>query len=344
VNQKFDVVIGNPPYQEESDGGATHGKPIYHLFMTAAFGVGKKVVLITPARFLFDAGYTPKAWNKKMLDDPHLSVAHYEDNSDDLFPGTDIKGGIAVTYRDTETTKGPIGTFTRYPEIDAIVEKVGSQADEFLDKHITSSRSYGYTSKMHEENPDLAKVMSAGETSKVNTRTLEQLSVIYHSEEPADGFEYVQMLGLVEGVRVFRWIRRDYVTGPESFEKYKVAVPAANGSGRFGDVMSTPLVLGPKVAVTQTFITIGSFGKRSEADACLKYVKSKFTRALLGALKVTQHNPARVWRHIPLQEFSRGSDIDWGKPVPEVDQQLYDKYGLTSAEASFIEANVESME
>ena len=100
MSKKFDVVIGNPPYQEEAQGGGTRDTPVYHLFMDAAYEVGKKAVLITPARFLFNAGFTPKAWNEKMLADPHLTVPHYVPNSDDLFPGTTIKGGIAVTYRD----------------------------------------------------------------------------------------------------------------------------------------------------------------------------------------------------------------------------------------------------
>lgn len=77
MSKKFDVVIGNPPYQEEAKGAGTRDTPVYHLFMDAAYEVGKKAVLITPARFLFNAGFTPKAWNKKMLADPHLSVPVY---------------------------------------------------------------------------------------------------------------------------------------------------------------------------------------------------------------------------------------------------------------------------
>ena len=73
MTRKFDVVIGNPPYQEEATGTATHSMPVYHRFMEAAYEVGQKAVLITPARFLFNAGYTPKEWNRKMLNDPHLS-------------------------------------------------------------------------------------------------------------------------------------------------------------------------------------------------------------------------------------------------------------------------------
>src|SRR6476659_1432188 len=100
MGKRFDVVIGNPPYQAEATGGGTRDTPIYHLFMDAAYELGTKAVLITPARFLFNDGFTPKACNAMMLADSHLSVPIYVPNSDDLFPGTEIMGGIAVTYRD----------------------------------------------------------------------------------------------------------------------------------------------------------------------------------------------------------------------------------------------------
>jgi hypothetical protein len=93
----------------------------------------------------------------------------------------------------------------------------------------------------------------------------------------------------------------------------------------------------------KTFITIGTFSEQSEADACLKYVKSKFTRAMLGVLKITQHNPAKVWKYVPLQDFTNASDIDWSKPIPEIDQQLYSKYKFDADEIAFIELHIKPM-
>lgn len=342
--KKFDVVIGNPPYQEEAVGDATHAMPIYHQFMEAAYGLGLKVVLITPARFLFNAGYTPKAWNERMLSDPHLTVPHYEPNSDTIFPGTDIKGGIAVTYRDSERVFGPIETFTKFTELNDIVHKVHVEHGGSLASLITSSRSYAYTDAMHQAHPTAAATMAKGEQYKINTKTFELLPFLYAEDRPSDGADYIQVLGLIKNKRFFRWIRSDYVTGPESFRTHKVILPAANGSGRLGEVLSSPLVGDPEVAVTQSFITIGSFPERSEAEACLKYVKTKFARALLGVLKITQHNPAKVWKHVPLQDFTAGSDIDWTKSVAEIDQQLYAKYALTPEDITFIESHVKPME
>ena len=98
----FDYVIGNPPYQEEftSEGNKTYAAPVYNLFMDATNEVSEKVELIHPARFLFNAGSTPKAWNQKMLNDEHFKVLHYEQDSSKVFSNTDIKGGVAITYHD----------------------------------------------------------------------------------------------------------------------------------------------------------------------------------------------------------------------------------------------------
>lgn len=343
MSKKFDVVIGNPPYQDEATGEATHNMPIYHRFMEAAYEVGSKVVLITPARFLFNAGYTPKAWNEKMLSDPHLTVPVYVPNSDTLFPGTGIEGGIAVTYRDETRSGEPIGTFAKYEELNGILHKVAAVHADSLSTIITSSRSYRYTERMHADHPELAATMSVGEHYKVNTRTFEQLAVLYTTDEPLNGESYVRVLGLVGRTRSYRWIRSQFITGPASFTAYKVAVPKANGSRDLGGI-GKPLVLEPNVAVTQSFITIGSFADSSEANACLAYVKSKFARTMLGVLKITQDNPAKVWKHVPLQDFTSASDIDWSKSIPQIDQQLYAKYELAADEIAFIESRVKPME
>lgn len=344
MGKKFDVVIGNPPYQEEAQGAGTRDTPVYHKFMDAAYEVGKKAILITPARFLFNAGFTPKAWNEKMLADKRLSVPHYVPNSDELFPGTDIKGGIAVTYWDEEHDGEPIVTFTSYPELNTILHKVLAKHGPSIEKTVSSGRAYAYTQTMHDENSKASAKMSSDAQFRVSTNAFDQLPFLYHSESPAGNQEYVRVYGLAGRTRAYRWIRSEYLTGPKSFGAYKVVLPAANGSGTLGEVLSTPVVIGPQVAVTQTFITIGCFDDEATADFCLKYVKSKFARALLGVLKITQHNPAKVWKYVPLQDFTSGSDIDWSKPIPEIDQQLYSKYGLDSNEIAFIEAQVKPME
>ena len=348
MTRKFDVVIGNPPYQAEAQGSGTRDTPVYHLFMDAAYEVGTKAVLITPARFLFNAGFTPKAWNAKMLADPHLTVPHYVPNSNELFPDTVINGGIAVTYRDADRVGEPIGTFTHYPELNTIVHKIVETGTASLETGITSSRSYRYTSKLYDDYPEARAMRPEGNASLVSTNAFDQFSFLYHGEKPQDGKEYVRVLGLDGKKRAQRWIRSDYMRGPESFGKFKVVAPASRGHlGKFGDepalILGEPLLGEPDVAVTQTFITIGSFDKETEATACLKYVKTRFVRTLLGVLKVTQHNPAKVWKYVPTQDFTDASDIHWTKSVGELDAELYAKYGLDEAEVRFIEDHVKPL-
>ena len=342
--KKFDVVIGNPPYQEEATGEATNQMPIYHLFMDAAHEVGHKCVLTTPARFLFNAGYTPKAWNAKMLADPHLTVPFYTPNSDQLFPGTGIKAGVAVTYRDSSRTGGPIGTFSKHPEVNGIVQRLAAIGTEPLTTiGITNDRVYRYTQTLHDQHPELSVLMSAGNQFKIDSKAFSRLKSIFLPNKPEDSDEYVVVLGLYEKKRAFRWIRKEYITGPSALSKYKVALPKANGSGNFGEALAPPVVLGPASAVSGTFITIGAFDTKEAADACLKYLKTKFARAMLGVLKVTQDNLARVWSHVPNQDFTASSDIDWSQGIPQIDQQLYAKYRLSADEADFIERAVKPM-
>lgn len=120
-------------------------------------------------------------------------------------------------------------------------------------------------------------------------------------------------------------------------------MPAANGSGAIGEVLSTPLIGEPLIGNTQTFISFGRFDTALEACNCLKYIKSKFCRTLLGTLKITQSNNRETWANVPLQDFTSNSDIDWTKSIPEIDQQLYKKYGLSQKEIDFIETHVKEM-
>lgn len=106
-------------------------------------------------------------------------------------------------------------------------------------------------------------------------------------------------------------------------------------------VLGTSVVGEPNVGATQTFITIGAFDTREEAENACKYVQTKFARALLSILKCTQHNAPATWAKVPLQDFTASSDIDWSRPIWEVVEQLYRKYGLIDAEIDFIESHIE---
>lgn len=345
---KFDVVIGNPPYQEEATGEGTQTPPIYHRFMEEAYKIATRVSFITPARFLYDAGATPKAWNRKMLEDKHLKVEYYEQDSSRVFPNTSIIGGVAVTYRDADADFGAIGTFTAFPELNSILSKVAQKNERSFGRIIYNRGAYRYTEKFDSDFPGERARIQGDNEYRVQTHAFDRLGTVFFDSKPDDRNEYIRLLGLENTKRVYRWVRRDYVSEHESLEKYKVFISKSNGaSGTLSDtaarMISTPLLGTPLVGTTETFLTIGSFDDRDEAEAVLKYVRSKFARALLGVLKVTQDNTSGKWKYVPLQDFTTASDIDWTQPISKIDQQLYKKYGLNENEIEFIESHVKEM-
>ncbi|MCK9181248.1 MAG: restriction endonuclease, partial [Bacteroides sp.] len=105
----------------------------------------------------------------------------------------------------------------------------------------------------------------------------------------------------------------------------------------------TPLLGEPMQICTETFLRLGSFETKSEAESVLKYYKTKFFRVMVGILKTTQHSTT-TFRFVPLQDFTQNSDIDWSKTISEIDQQLYKKYNLTEEEIAFIEEEVQPMD
>ncbi len=339
---KFDFIIGNPPYQDEIVGDQkSFAPPIYHLFMDEAYKVADCVELIHPARFLFNAGGTSKAWNEKMLADPHLKVLFHKQNSSDVFPNTDIKGGVAITYHDVRRNFGAIEIYTAFEELNSILHKVKSCVDFLSFSTIIYNRGlYRFSKKIYEE---YSAEMMKFTDSRVGSSSFERLPSLFSEEKPVDGNEYIQIYGLLRGTRVYRWFRKDYIKNVDNLNKFKVFVPKANGSGALGEVLSTPVIGQPVIGHTETFLSIGCFETEYEAEACLKYIKSRFARAMLGVLKITQDNSAEKWKYVPLQDFTPASDIDWSKSVAEIDEQLYAKYGLDDAEIAFIESHVKEM-
>ena len=341
IGMKFDAVVGNPPYQEEAVGTSTKDLPIYSSFYDLAKSVASVYTLISPARFLFNAGGTNKKWNQGMLNDEHLRVLFYEQKSENIFPNTDIKGGVAVLYRNSNQNFGAIGTFTSFEELNSIILKVANLTERTLAEIVANRGQYRYSDKIYDDYP--AEMMRISDR-RIASNAVYNLPDLFTDEKPDDGNEYIQIYARVDNDRGYRWFKRDYLSEPNTFEKYKVILPKANGSGAIGEVLSTPLIGEPLIGVTETFITIGAFDDETEAENCLKYIKSKFARTMLGVLKVTQDNPREKWARVPLQDFTLQSDIDWTQSIPNIDRQLYIKYGLDDKEITFIEEKVKAMD
>lgn len=344
LNMKFDVVIGNPPYQEEAE-IRSEQPPVYHHFMENAYKLADKVCFITPARFLFNVGGTPKRWNEKMLNDNHLKVELFEQKSENIFPGTDIKGGVAITYRDANRDFGKIGTFTHFDELNSITNKVLLKSKESLSDIYCSNTAYKYSPLFFSENPGFENRVSGGSKRYMASSVFEKFPEVFLKQPEEDGREYMKIIGRKNNRRMTLFFNKRYINPPENFYKFKVMLPGSNGSGAIGEVLSTPLVGEPLVGHTETFISFGNFETREEAENLLKYIKTKFARTMLGVRKVTQGNKnTYVWGLVPLQNFTNNSDIDWNKSIAQIDQQLYRKYGLNDQEIAFIEEKVREME
>lgn len=340
---KFDFVIGNPPYQDEAVGEQkTFTPPVYNLFLNEAYKVSDRVLMIHPARFLFNAGSTPKAWNKKMLSDPHLKVVFYEQDSSKIFASTDIKGGLAISYRDATKNFGAIEVYTHFAELNQIKQKVIPLSGEHSLTDIIHVQNRFNLDALYSDYPEYRIIIgSNGKDKRFRNNIFEKIP-LFSDEKKHDSD--VPVFGILKNKRVWRYLPIKYLElSHPNFEKYKVLVPRANGSGAIGEVLSTPLIGEPLIGYTQSFIGIGSFDTEYEAVAAMKYVKSKFARCLLGILKITQDNDREVWRCVPLQDFTPASDIDWSASIADIDRQLYRKYGLTEEEIAFIESKVKEM-
>ena len=341
MGKKFYAVIGNPPYQETVEGSSD--RPIYNYFMDEAYRVSERTELITPARFLFNAGKTPKDWNRKMLDDPHLKVVDYQQKSCSVFPNTDIKGGVAVTYRDYSTEFGSIGVFSAFSELRGLQKKINPHLLRGCLTDIFYLQNRFDLQALYTDFPEAREQISSdGRERRIVTSSFNKLPVFTECQVSNDSIKILGLAGANQ--RVYKWIKASYVEDNGNLKAWKVVLPKANGSGAIGEVLSTPLIGEPLIGYTQSFLGVGSFSTEAEALSCMKYIKSKFVRALLGILKITQDNPPEKWKFVPLQDFTSNSDIDWSQSVADIDRQLYAKYGLDDEEIQFIESHVKEMD
>ena len=365
-NMKFDAVVGNPPYDETKTNNRK--TPIYPYFYDSAFKIADKATLITPARFLFNAGLTSKQWNNKMLNDEHIKVIYYEDNASKVFSNTDIKGGVAVVYRDKNLNYGPIGQFIKNNKIRSLYSSIikfkfvsfseiiiGGRSDFLMNKNFhktypnaKSDLLLAIQEAARKKRNNVPTSLAPGSDNEIVTSTLDILSYAFLPKKPVNHNDYYEVMGVIKNKRVSGWVKREYLTTRRpkrnNIEHYKVFIPKSMGSGKFGEIISEPIAANPGVTSTPTFLRVGMFETALEADNCAKYFYTKFLRAMLGIKKVTQDNAVPVWKYIPVQDFTNNSDIDWSKSIAEIDKQLYSKYNLSKEEIDFIEEKVKPMD
>lgn len=339
--KKFDFVIGNPPYQENIEERGEQ-PPIYNLIYDEAIKISNYVCLITPARFLFDAGKTPAAWNKKMLNSKHFKVLMYEPESRVIFPSTDIKGGVSISSWNNKEFTQPVVFFIPNEILREVLNKVLEKSDSYFSDIIFSNTSYKYSKLFYSENPDFEGRVSGGSKRYLSSSCFDKFPEAFKERKDKDT---IKIIGRKNNERSSLYIKERYINPPENFKNYKLVLPSSNGSGTFGEVVTSPFVGIPNEGYTETFVSFGNFINKDEAENSLKYIKTKLARAMLNTKKVTQGNKsAKVWDHVPIQDFTNKSDIDWSKSIPEIDRQLYAKYNLSQEEIDFIEKNVKEME
>jgi site-specific DNA-methyltransferase (adenine-specific) len=320
AEMKFDVVVGNPPYQLSS--GDTSASPIYQLFVEQAFRLKPRYVsMIIPSRW-FAGGKGLDAFRERMLASTHFrNLVDFPDAAD-IFPGVQIKGGVCYFLWDA-TYDGPCEVITvqngvpgapahrllgahgdifiRFNEALSILERVTSQGEPNMEPLISSQTPFGlYTNftDFHESKKpnDIALYMNAGQ----------------------------------------KWVDRSMITkNTDWVQWHKVLLPKA-GPGNDGYphmILSQPVVVAPDSACTQTYLVIGPLASQTESENLATYLRTRFARFLIALRKNTQDIRPSIFSYVPA--------LDWS--VRWTDEALYKRYGITPDEQAFIASIVREM-
>lgn len=368
-DMKFDVIIGNPPYQLNDNGKRVAGaganasaSPLYHKFINLARSLRPDYLsMIVPSRWMV-SGKGLGAFREDLLADHRMRVLHDFPNDKEVFPNAniDIKGGVCyflwdLRYSDkckyyVHNEDGDSylekyldedgGVVIRYAELSSIKQKVWSHPS------LTAAKD-------DQDDPKrLSAIISVGKPYGLRTDTISNpakygLPPMFDTPEEAikDGKQPFEIYGLVKNKRVKKYLPYDYpiTIGRVDIPKWKVFIPEAYGCGAIGEQIPSPILGSPIQICTETFLRYGSFDEKYEAENALKYLKTKFFRCLVGIYKNTQHTTKRVYVAVPVQDFTSNSDIDWAKEVSQIDKQLYKKYNLSQEEIDFIEDKVKEM-
>ena len=326
-NMKFDVIIGNPPYQLNDGGFGSSTSPIYNLFVEQAKRLQPRYLsMIIPSRW-FAGGKGLDDFRESMLKDSRVrTIVDYFDPND-CFPGVDLSGGVCyflwsrdnrgpcsvttVLNKTTTTLERPLiekgmPTFIRFNQAVSIIHKIKKKQEDTFDSIVSARKPFGLTTNIQ------------GKAEKGEG------DILLYSNKNADmgGTGYIPR----EKIEVHReWI-----------DKYKVYISRAYGErGAFPYMVTGKPFMGiPNSCCTETYLLVGPFKSKMEAENVITYIRTRLFRFLVLLMKNTQDAPARVYQFVPMQDFSH----------PWTDEMLYEKYGLTEEEIAFIESMVRPMD
>lgn len=329
-NMKFDVIIGNPPYQL-SDGGGTGSSamPLYNKFVEQAIKLNPTYLsMIIPSRW-FTGGKGLDKFRESMLNDKRIKELHDFGNASDCFPGVSIEGGVCYFLWD-KNYKGECNVYSHSGD-----EIVTSSKRPLLEKNTDVFIRYNEMVSI------IRKVQKLGEqsfTSIVSPRNPYNFKVDFARGIKATGD--VEVLGIENRKRTFKNFDKKYILrNQEELNDYKIFISKADGAaGQIGypipaRIIGKAVIGGPNTACTETFLRVGPFDNEMIAENVRKYMCTKFFRALVGVRK-NKNMTQDTYSFVPILDFTKS----W------TDEELYKRYDLTEDEIEFIETMISSME
>lgn len=336
-NMKFDVIVGNPPYQLSDGGAQASAIPLYHLFIQQAIKLQPKyITIISPSRWM-TGGRGLDDFREVMLADKRLSIIHDYKDASLCFTGVEIKGGVNYFLWEGDKTSslctiindhGSEGinecqrllkengcdVFIRNNDLIPIYRKVRLKKEKSFSEIVSSMKPYGLRGDFF--------------------KSPEKYGLPPISEFPIKGGYIIYGLDGKQK-RCCRYISKSYpLPKKDGIEKFKLFMSRNQGEGVLGETLSIPIFAKPNEICTETFVAIGGFNNEEEMNNCWSYMKTKFFRTMLGMKKNDQGCGQSVYQFVPLQDFSQ----------PWTDEMLYKKYGLTDEEIAFIESMIRPME
>ncbi|WP_289037705.1 Eco57I restriction-modification methylase domain-containing protein [uncultured Zobellia sp.] len=333
-DMKFNAIVGNPPYQVTAESG-NRSLPVYNHFIQISKDINPDYLsLIVPSRWM-SGGLGLTEFRQSMLEDKRLNRMTDYPDSNQIFPGVEVKGGICYFLWDRSHDGKCEVTTIRGEDIYGPVER---QLDKF-DILVRDSLSVVILDKILENDADsITSILSVdkefGWTSNFDA----------FEKNKVDG--YIPLHYITKGKRLIGWIdRKDITKSSHLIDTYKVLIPKAGSDGgkKIPDVvLGKPLLADNPSVCTQSYLFF-YIDSKEESINIEKYLKSKFLRFLVSLRKMTQDATKSTYTWVPLQDFTTNSDIDWSKSIPEIDQQLYKKYKLSEEEIGFVERMIKPM-
>ncbi len=324
TDMKFDVIIGNPPYQERTDGNlnGAQAKPIYHLFIMKAIEMSSKYVsMITPSRW-FSGGWGLNKFRDMMIKCNHIcSIDDYQ-NASDVFSDVDIKGGVSYFLYDKNYNGMCKFTSHNKNEIESVTTRYLYEDNcDVIIRHDALKSIYNKV--CIKISKSFIDIVSSLDPFGLNTN--DYGSSTKNSPTDVDYFERNK----------FTYIERSRIVKNENnISKWKLFVPKNAENGILPSKVIGNITEGkPGTACSGTYMMVGPFNSEEEMKNAKSYMCTKFFRALVSIYKNTQCATKRIYKNVPMQDFSK----------PWTDKELYEKYMLDEEEIKFIEKNIKKM-